>query len=95
MADICLSMLLNAFLDEKLLYFDYTFVVNGLIDNMYILVQIMACHQSGDKPLPVPMINQFPEEFAKRSPGTNESISFRVKCETKEPPQYKDTVLPV
>ena len=35
------------------------FVPNGLIDNKPALVQVMAWHQTGDKPLPEAMLTQF------------------------------------
>ena len=35
------------------------FVPRGLIDDKPALVQVMAWHRTGDKPLPVPMATQF------------------------------------
>ena len=35
------------------------FVPKGPIDNKSALVQVMACHRIGDKPLPEPMLTQF------------------------------------
>ena len=35
------------------------FVPKGPFDNQAALVQIMAWHQTGNKPLPEPVLNQF------------------------------------
>ena len=52
------------FISEKVLYFHLDplkFVPNHPIDNKSALVQVMAwCYQTGDKPLPEPMLIQFP-----------------------------------
>ena len=39
------------------------FVPKGLIDNKWWLVQVMACHQTGHKPLPEPMMTQFNDAY--------------------------------
>ena len=39
------------------------FVAKGLIDNMPALVQVMAWHLTGDKPLPEPMMTQFTDAY--------------------------------
>ena len=52
------------FMDEKLcisIPISLKFVPNGPIDNNTALVQIMAWHRAGDKPLPEPM--QFTDEY--------------------------------
>ena len=35
------------------------FVHRGLVDNKWVLVQVMAWHQTGDKPLPEAMLIQY------------------------------------
>ena len=51
-----------------ILYFDYNFtevfVCRGSIDNKSSLVQVMAWHRTGDKPLPEPMQTQFTDIYA-------------------------------
>ena len=52
----------HIFLNENeriLIHISLKYVPRGLIDNKPALVQVMAWHQSGDKPLPGPMITQF------------------------------------
>ena len=39
------------------------FLPRSLIDNKPALVQVMAWHQTGDKPLPEPMLAQFPDAY--------------------------------
>ena len=39
------------------------FVPQGPIDNKSVLVQVMAWHQTGDKPVPEPMLNQFTDAY--------------------------------
>ena len=39
------------------------FAPKGTIDNKSALVQIMACHQTGDKPLPELMLTQFTDAY--------------------------------
>ena len=39
------------------------FVSRSLIDNMSALVQVMAWRQTGDKPLPEPMLTQFADAY--------------------------------
>ena len=42
-----------------LIKISFKFISKGLIDNNQALVQIMAWHQMGDKPLSEPMLTQF------------------------------------
>ena len=39
------------------------FATKGLIDNKAALGQVMACRQTGDKPLPEPVLIQFTEAY--------------------------------
>ena len=39
------------------------FVPKDLINNNSALVQVMAWHRTGDKPLPEPMVTQFTHEY--------------------------------
>ena len=41
------------------------FVPRSLIDNKPALVQVMAWRQTGDKPLPEPMITQFTDAYMR------------------------------
>ena len=41
------------------------YIPRGLIDNMSALVQIMAWHHPGDKPLSEPMLTQFPDAYMR------------------------------
>ena len=54
------------FLQEKFLHFEKNklkFVSKRLIDNRSALVQVMAWHQTGAKPLPEPMLTQFNDAY--------------------------------
>ena len=42
------------------------FVPNGQIDNKVALVQVMAWHRPGDKPLPEPMLRQFIDAYVRQ-----------------------------
>ena len=42
------------------------FVPRSLIDNKLALVQVMACRLLGAKPLPEPMLTQFPDAYMRR-----------------------------
>ena len=62
MAVISQTMLSDAISSEKfciLIKISPKFVPKGLIDNNPALVQIMAWHRTGDKPLSEPMLTQF------------------------------------
>ena len=41
------------------------FVPKGTIDHMSALVQVMAWHLTGDKPLPEPMLTQFSDAYMR------------------------------
>ena len=41
------------------------FVRNGPFDNKLALVQVMAWRRTGDKPLPEPMLTQFPGAYMR------------------------------
>ena len=41
------------------------FVLKGTIDNKVALVQVMAWHRTGDKPLPKPMLTQFADAYMR------------------------------
>ena len=50
----------------KVLYFhsnSIKFVTKGPIANQAALVQVKVWRRTGDKPLPVPMLNQFPDAY--------------------------------
>ena len=56
------------FLEWKFLYFNSNFtkfVPKGAIDNKPALVQVMAWRQTGDKPLPEPVLTQFPNAYMR------------------------------
>ena len=41
------------------------FVPKGPIDNKSALIQVMAWRQTGDKPLPEPMLTQFTDAYTR------------------------------
>ena len=41
------------------------FLPRSLIDNVPALVQVMAWRRTGDKPLPKPMLAQFPDAYMR------------------------------
>ena len=45
------------------------FVPKAPIDNMPALVQVLACRQTGDKPLPEPMLTQFTDAYMRHLRG--------------------------
>ena len=54
------------FLNENiwiLIQFSLKFLPKGPIDNKLALVQVMAWHRTGDKPLPEPMLAQFTDAY--------------------------------
>ena len=54
------------FINEKfciLIRISLKFVPRGPIDNRPALVQVMAWHQTGDKPLPEPTLTQFTDAY--------------------------------
>ena len=56
------------FYEWKFVYFFQIWlkiVPKGLIDNKPSLVQVMAWHRTGDKPLPEPMMTQFTYEYMR------------------------------
>ena len=42
------------------------FVPRGPVDNKSALVQVMALRWTGDKPIPEPMLTQFPDAYKQR-----------------------------
>ena len=52
-------------MNEKLhlIQMSLKFVPKGLIDNTSALVQVMAWHRIGDKPLPEPMLTHFTDAY--------------------------------
>ena len=66
MAAISQTTISNAFSWKKSFVFDYNFTElfpNGPTDNNPVLVQIMACRGTGDKPLSEPMLTQFTDAY--------------------------------
>ena len=54
------------FVNEKVcILISLKFVPNGSIDNRVALVQVMAWHRTGDKPLPEPMLAQFNDAYMR------------------------------
>ena len=56
------------FMIEKLHIFiriSLNFVPKGPFDNKSALVQVMAWHQTGDKPLPEPMLAEFTDAYMR------------------------------
>ena len=49
--------------DRILIWISPKFVRKGPIDNRATLVQVMAGHRTGDKPLPEPMLTQFTDAY--------------------------------
>ena len=49
--------------DKILIYISLKFFPSSPIDNKQALVQVMACRQTGDKPLPEPMLTQFTDAY--------------------------------
>ena len=48
-----------------LIHITLKFVRKGPIDNKPVLVQVMASHRSGDKPLPEPTLSQFTDTYMR------------------------------
>ena len=56
------------FLNEKfciMIRISLKFVPKGPIDNKWALVQVMGWRQTGDKPLPGPMMTQFIDTYMR------------------------------
>ena len=56
------------FMNEKfwiLIQLSLKFAPKGPIDNKAVLVQVMAWHQAGNKPLPEPMWTQFTDTYMR------------------------------
>ena len=55
------------FHEQKALYFgsNFTEVYKGPIDNKSVLVQVMAWHRTGDKPLPEAMLAEFTDAYMR------------------------------
>ena len=51
--------------DRITIQISLTFVPRGPFDNKPALVQVMAWHQTGDKPLPEPMLTQFTNAYMR------------------------------
>ena len=64
----------NAWISNKVLL---KFVTKGQIKNIPALVQIMAWHQIGDKPLFEPMLTQFTDAYIS-SPGGEQLIMIKL-----------------
>ena len=47
------------------------FIPRGPIDNRAALVQVIAWHRTGDKPLPEPMMTQFTDVYMRHKEGVN------------------------
>ena len=57
------------FLNENIriwIKFSLKIVLKGLDDNKSAMVQVMACRQTGDNPLPGPMLTQFTDAYMRR-----------------------------
>ena len=67
MAAISQTTISNAFLwmESIVIHNSLKFVPYGPIDNRSALVQVMAWHRTGDKPLPEPMLTQFTDEYIR------------------------------
>ena len=69
-------------MNEKLCIFikiSLNFVPKGPIDNNPALVQIMAWHQIGDKPLSEPMLTQFTDTYvALRGDDLTQTIKISI-----------------
>ena len=48
-----------------LIQISLNFVSKGPLDNKAILVQVMAWPQTGDKPLPEPLLTQFTDAYMR------------------------------
>ena len=58
------------FMNEKIcisIQISLKFVPNGLLDSKMVLVQVMAWRRTGDKPLPEPILTQFPDAYMRHS----------------------------
>ena len=53
----------------NLIQISLTFVLNGPIDDKPALVQVMAWHRTGDKPLHEPMLTQFTDAYTWHCEG--------------------------
>ena len=51
--------------DRIPIWISLKFVPNSPIDNKPALVQVMASHQTGDKPLPEPILIQFTNAYMR------------------------------
>ena len=78
--DISMCILLNenfCILDKLSLRYD----LNGLIDNIGTLVQMMACRRTGDKPLSQPMMTSFLTHICVARPQwVNDNIWIHARC---------------
>ena len=66
--DISKCIFLNAN-DRILIQISLKFVPRSPIDNKPALVQVMAWHRIGDKPLPEPMMTQFTNAYMEHKGG--------------------------
>ena len=62
--DIFKCIFLNEY-DRIQIQISLKFVPRGPIDNKPALVQVMAWRRTGDKPLPEPMLAQFPDVYTR------------------------------
>ena len=67
------------------------FVPKGPIDNFAASVQVMPLRQTGDKPLPVPLLTQFTDAYMQywRGGGGGGGVTSEIKW----PPLYRRHVL--
>ena len=70
------------------------FVPEGPINNIPALVQIMAWHRPGDKPLSEPMIVSLPTHICVTRPQWVKLVQDRNPCSSKED-KNKDTLMPL
>ena len=75
----------------------FKFVPKGSIDNKSVLVQVMAWHRTGDKPLPEPMLTQFTDDYMRHPGGdelkasqTEEAITYKKMKKEKQSHQLLD-----
>ena len=61
--------------DRILIQLSLKFVPRSPIDNKPALVQIMAWHRTGDKPLHEPLLAQFPDAYMWQKVGMSEVLS--------------------
>ena len=81
MADIFQTTFSNAFLEWKCLNFEYSlkFIPKGPIDNNTALVQMMAWHRTGDKPLSESVMVMVGDAYMRHAASMSQNVCCPLK----------------